>query len=165
MPKSVLPKAESEQASARVTVEMRSVLREGRSPFMWLLRPICGRAALARKTGFPRPTRDVDGYGQKQQHCKRRLFACSKHAIDAPMLGALNKTRAPAPRNNPRGPAFDASTKALKNDGPFAPRCTCTLSLARSRGAVSHDAKAPAPSAQGSASAKDTDVSEGRSCS
>ena len=55
MPKSVLPKAESEQASARVTVEMRSVLREGRSPFMWLLRPIA--VDLARKTGFPRPTR------------------------------------------------------------------------------------------------------------
>ena len=164
MPKSVLPKAESEQASARVTVEMRSVLREGRSPFMWLLRPICGRAALARKTGFPRPTRDVDGYGQKQQHYKRRLFACSKHAIDAPMLGALNKTRAPAPRNNPRGPAFDASTKALKNDGPSAPRCTCTLSFARSRGAVSHDARAPAPSAHGSAAENDT-VPEGRSCS
>ena len=51
MPKSVLPKAESEQASARVTVEMRSVLREGRSPFMWLLRPKC---RAARKTGFAR---------------------------------------------------------------------------------------------------------------
>ena len=54
MPKSVLPKAESEQASAGVTVEMRTVLREGRSSFMRLLRPICGQAALARKTGFAR---------------------------------------------------------------------------------------------------------------
>ena len=121
MPKSVLPKAESEQASARVTVEMRTVLREGQSPFMWLLRPICGRAALARKTGFPRPTRDVDGYGQKQQHYKRRLFACSKHAIDAPIDGALNKTRAPAPRKSPRRPVADASTRALIKDGPVAP--------------------------------------------
>ena len=56
MPKSVLPKAESEQASARVTVEMRSVLREGRSPFMWLLRPICGRPVeqLAKRVSHGR---------------------------------------------------------------------------------------------------------------
>ena len=164
MPKSVLPKAESEQASARVTVEMRSVLREGRSPFMWATAANLRSSSASSQNGFPTATRDVDGYGQKQQHYKRRLFACSKHAIDAPMLGALNKTRAPAPRNNPRGPALDASAKAFKNDGPSAPRCTCTLSLARSRGAVSHDARAPAPSAQGSAAAKDT-VPEGRSCS
>ena len=83
----------------------------------------CGQFAVAIEQLAKRVShgRDVDGYGQKQQHYKRRLFACSKHAIDAPIDGALNKTRAPAPRNNPRGPAFDASAKAFKNDGPVAP--------------------------------------------
>ena len=65
MPKSVLPKAESEQASARVTVEMRSVLREGRSPFMWLLRPYPLRSA-ARKTGFTQTSTENTTLRQKK---------------------------------------------------------------------------------------------------
>ena len=53
MPKSVLPKAESEQASARVTVEMRSVLREGRSPFMWATAANLRSSSASSQNGFP----------------------------------------------------------------------------------------------------------------
>ena len=106
------PKAESKRAVAEVTVELErySNLSEVH---------VCGysgkSAARLLVSYMPLALKN------KQQHYKRRLFACSKHAIDAPIDGALNKTRAPAPRNNPRGPAFDASTRALKNDGPDAP--------------------------------------------
>ena len=92
----------------------------------------------------------------QKQNIKKKKTAKDSRLLEARRKRAharRREERARArPRNNPRGPALNASTKALKNDGPSAPRCTCTLSFARSRGAVSHDAAAPAVKAQGSAS-------------